>query len=380
MAVYKVIQDIEAEDKLLGPLTLKSFIYAAIAGVLIFIDFRLLVASGPFIIRFVVMLVLFFPMLLFGVLASPIGRDQPTEVWLLSHVRFMVKPRLRKWDQSGISQLVTITAPKREERQLTKNLSQTEVQSRLQALAGTLDSRGWVVKNSTVNLSGQADYLDDTTTGSDRLVAPSNYSQPGQVVDIHPADDILDEENNATAQHFNELMRKADEDRKQSIIAKINDARKSGVDITAGNNIGFMDDNQKSSNRPPSEPTPVVSMQAQPVQDDIDDADIIDDSMAEEAAALLERKHIRDAEIHRLSAAFHPKGEVDAKTIKASSNSSSNTKQVNQPATVTAPPTAAKLELAQSGNDLSVASIAHLANRGTHVEQVSPNEVIISLH
>src|ERR1700722_3089387 len=109
MAVYKVIQDIEAEDKLLGPLTLKSFIYAIVACVLGFVNFRLLLAGGPAVVRLPIILVLFFPMLLFAVLASPLGRDQPTEVWLLSHVRFLLKPRVRNWDQSGLLQLVTVT-------------------------------------------------------------------------------------------------------------------------------------------------------------------------------------------------------------------------------------------------------------------------------
>src|ERR1051325_10816577 len=107
MAVYKVIQDIEAEDKLLGPLTLKGFIYALIAGALAFINFRLLLAPELGVVRWVLILVFLFPMLLFGVLASPLGREQPTEVWLLARVRFFLKPRRRIWDQSGISQLVT---------------------------------------------------------------------------------------------------------------------------------------------------------------------------------------------------------------------------------------------------------------------------------
>ncbi|MBI4033888.1 hypothetical protein HY379_02715 [Candidatus Saccharibacteria bacterium] len=41
---------------------------------------------------------------------------------------------------------------------------------------------------------------------------------------------------------------------------------------------------------------------------------------------------------------------------------------------------AAKLELAQSGNDLSVASIQKLANRQPRVQQVGPGEVVITLH
>ncbi len=42
MATYKVIQDIEAEDKFVGPLTLKQFIFACITVVLGYLSFLLL--------------------------------------------------------------------------------------------------------------------------------------------------------------------------------------------------------------------------------------------------------------------------------------------------------------------------------------------------
>src|SRR4051812_20205059 len=110
MAVYKVIQDIEAEDRLLGPLTFKGLVYAIIAAGLGFINFKLLISSaGPF--KWFMILLLMLPMILFGVLASPLGRDQPTEVWLLARLRFFTKPRLRIWNQMGLTNLVTITAP-----------------------------------------------------------------------------------------------------------------------------------------------------------------------------------------------------------------------------------------------------------------------------
>lgn len=58
MATYKVIQDIEAEDKLVGPLTLRQFIYAAIAAVCAYISF-LGVSKGAYFI-----LVIFGPIML----------------------------------------------------------------------------------------------------------------------------------------------------------------------------------------------------------------------------------------------------------------------------------------------------------------------------
>jgi hypothetical protein len=104
MAVYKVIQDIEAEDKLVGPLTLKGFVYAAIAGISAYIDFRLAVSGAAAPLKLVFMTIFAFPTILFGVLASPLGREQPTEVWLLSRIRFFLKPRERIWDQEGMSE------------------------------------------------------------------------------------------------------------------------------------------------------------------------------------------------------------------------------------------------------------------------------------
>jgi hypothetical protein len=197
MAVYKVIQDIEAEDKLLGPLTFKGLIYAGIAVTCGFINVKLLAVTALGPVKWLFILLLVFPMLLFGILASPLGRDQPTEVWLLARLRFFLKPRLRVWDQFGVTHLVTITAPKRVARQLTKNLSSTEVTSRLQALAATLDSRGWAVKHINVNLSNAPGYWDQQDE-SERLVAAQDLVSEAPVVDIRAADDVLDEQNNPT--------------------------------------------------------------------------------------------------------------------------------------------------------------------------------------
>ena len=305
MAVYKVIQDIESEDKLLGPLTLKGFIYAAIAGLLAFINFRLLISSNLGLLRWPFILMFLLPMILFGVLASPLGREQPTEVWLLSRIQFLIRPRRRVWNQSGIRHLVTITAPKRVERHLTKEFNQIEVNSRLKALATTLDSRGWAVKNVNVNLSAGPGYLEDTRDGPDRLVSASSLPQDTQALDVHAADDILDEQNNPTAQKFKQLMEQAEDSRKEDVKARMKTATDSNEKV--------VDSNKK-------DPEPEAPLK--------------------EAGKPFESQ-------------FPP---------------------------VTASNDAAKLELAQSGSDLSVASIAHLANRKFGVRQVGPNEVEISLH
>jgi hypothetical protein len=344
MAVYKVIQDIEAEDKLLGPLTLKSFIYAAIAGVLAFINVRLLIAGGPIAVRLAIIFVLLFPMLLFGVLASPLGRDQPTEVWLLSRVRFLLKPRLRTWNQSGLSQLVTITVPKRLEKHLTKELSQTEVQSRLRALADTLDSRGWATKDVAVNVGTAPNYLQAGEDDSDRLVGPSSLSQDTSVIDLHASDDILDEQNNPTAQNFAALMQQADIDRKKSITDKIDAARADDNAAQASVDSTFLD------LQPANGQTGTTTFVGR---------NVVAPAASDDTPASTE--NVTEA----------------AKTATTAPIQTKNNQPL--PPQVTPEMQAAKLELAQSGNDLSVASIAHLANRKNQVQQIGPNEFVVAL-
>jgi hypothetical protein len=223
MAVYKLIQDIEAEDKLLGPLSLKAFIYALTAGFLAFLNFKIVTISGLGNFRWVLLLIFALPMLLFAVLASPLGGEQPTEVWLLSRVRFMVKPRKRVWDQTGLSHLVTITAPKKIERHLTKDLSQLEVQGRLQVLAMTMDSRGWAIKN--VNLNAAPAGIQQAEANSDRLVSATSVPQAAPIVDVRPDDDIMDEQNSPTAKKFLGLMRQKDAEHKQDLASIISGSK-----------------------------------------------------------------------------------------------------------------------------------------------------------
>src|SRR5262245_43987443 len=97
MASYKVIQDIEAEDKLVGPLSLRQFIYAGIAALCGYLSFFSL-SKGLGLLLFIFVP----PMLFTGFFAFPFGRDQPTEVWALAKIRFFLKSRKRIWDQSGV--------------------------------------------------------------------------------------------------------------------------------------------------------------------------------------------------------------------------------------------------------------------------------------
>lgn len=230
MATYKVLQDIEAEDKFVGPLTLKQFIFAGVAAVSVYLSVLSVTKHLKPLLFFTVPVIVFT-----GFLAWPWSRDQPTEVWAIAKLRFMFKPRRRIWNQTGIQELVTINAPKKVEKQVTNGLSSTEVKSRLKALANTIDSRGWAIKNVNVNLyAPPANLLADDD--SDRLLAVSTIA-PNQVptIDIRADEDMLDPQNNPTAQHLNELMSKYGHDQRAALMDKVK-------------HVGSSDSNDKSEN------------------------------------------------------------------------------------------------------------------------------------
>jgi hypothetical protein len=214
MAEYKVIQDVEAEDKLIGPLTLKQFIFACVSAGFAFVAF--LIASKTSALA----LVPFLPFIIVpGVLAAPFGKDQPTDIWLAAKIRFLITPHKRIWDQSGVKNLVNITAPKRITRQLTKNLNQQEVKSRLKALADIIDTRGWAAKSEDINLLTVP--LLETTNESDRLIDVGSAPMDVPDINITAADDILDTQNNLTAQKFDSLIKTSSAKQRQAVVARM---------------------------------------------------------------------------------------------------------------------------------------------------------------
>ena len=220
MATYKVIQDIEADDKFLGPLSLKQFIFAAIFIVCAYLSFFFVTKHVWFLS------IPLLPIMLVSVfLAFPWGRDQPTEIWLLAKLRFMVKPHVHVWDQSGMEELVSITAPKRPADEYTgDNLSQGEVKSRLKALADTIDTRGWAVKNSNVNLAPVASF-NTVLPSTDRLVDASSMAQTIPAIDVQATDDIMDVQYNPLAQQLDKMINKSEQTHRQATLQKMDDIR-----------------------------------------------------------------------------------------------------------------------------------------------------------
>ena len=193
MSVYKVPQDVEAEDKLLGPFSFRQFVFLIIAVIGIAIAYGLSTILLPLAI-IPVPIILFF-----GALALPLKKDQPMEVYLAAVISFMLKPKKRLWQPDGIERLVEVIAPKVEEKTYGNNYDQAEVQRRLSYLANLVDSQGWSIRGvNNPNSSMRADLFNE-----------------GQA-----ANDILDE-NSTTVQNINHLINQSDVRRRQEVIQKM---------------------------------------------------------------------------------------------------------------------------------------------------------------
>lgn len=144
MSRYKVAQDVEAEDKILGPFSFRQFIYLLVAAGGVALAWGLSQVFLPLAVIPVPII------LLFGTLALPLRKDQPMEVYLAAVISFYTKPRRRMWQPDGINSLIEITVPEKVEIERTKNLSQDEAERRLAYLSQLADSHGWSIRHTRV--------------------------------------------------------------------------------------------------------------------------------------------------------------------------------------------------------------------------------------
>lgn len=378
MATYKVIQDIEAEDKLIGPLTLRQFIYAGIGAVFLYLSYVLATRGAAF------MLVIFLPIAaVAGFFAFPWMRDQPTEVWALAKIRFILKPRKRIWNQSGVKELVTITVPKQLVTNFSNGLSQSEVRSRLRALATTIDTRGWAVKNANLNLATQG-----TVVASDRLIAPTRPVPTALEADVRASDDILDEKNNANAQRLQSMIDQKAKAHRSELVANLNKETPKTPKAPAANDYWFLNQPTTAAKIPNN----MVTFSTQVVTPGSDDNGASSPA-ADEASILAELDAHKDKSTGAYYGHMHT---ISPLSKQGSAPVSPVAQPTPQPATpppampATPAPTpvpqnanapvtpqgqAAILQLA-SNNDLDVATIAREAGRAAP----QSDEVVIKLH
>lgn len=195
MSVHKVPQDVEADDKLLGPFSFRQFIYLVVAILGIAAAWGL---SRILLPLFIIPLPL---VLFFGALALPLRKDQPMETYLAAMVSFYLKPRRRLWDPDGTVSLIQIAAPPPDEVTRVKDLSQAEAARRFSYLADIVDTQGWSVRGVDAPVNGSAMTND-------------------ALLEAQGTQDILDQ-SAPVGQSFDHLIEATDARHKQAMLARM---------------------------------------------------------------------------------------------------------------------------------------------------------------
>ncbi|HJP81568.1 MAG TPA: PrgI family protein [Candidatus Saccharimonadales bacterium] len=346
MAVYKVPQDVEAEDKLIGPFSFRQFIYLIIAIVSIAVAWGL----GTL---FIPLAVIPLPLIVFfGALALPLRKDQPMEIYLAAVVSFYLKPRKRLWQPDGIQSLVEITAPKVVEIQRAKDLSQTEAERRLSYLANIVDTGGWAVRGV------------DT--------APDSSMQPDAFYDAQHAEDILDSEG-GVSQSFDAMISQSDAKRRQEMVNRMRQQvstpqpQPSYTPPDPYASLSAPATSTQPTTVPSNEPEPHLTYNPYPTS--------IHQAMINPLGS---NPAPRPQQVQQAASQPQP---VQQPTPQVSTPSTQPTPQTAAPITSEKPISPDIINLANNP-DLSIETIAHEADRihQKEKERLPDDEVVISLH
>ena len=183
MAQYKVPQDVEAEDKLLGPFTFRQFIYLLIAAA------GVAGAWGLFQLFPLLALIPLPFVFFFGILALPVRKDQPMETYLAAVISFYLKPNRRVWTAGQRESTIKIIAPKKAEKSRTRNITEDEASHRLSFLASIVDTEGYAIRGDSSmkdEYAAEADTIEDVLEADnpviDRIIEQEQTARKQELV------------------------------------------------------------------------------------------------------------------------------------------------------------------------------------------------------
>lgn len=266
MGTYKVPQDVEAEDKLLGPFSFRQFVYLMIVGLMAVLAWGLGTVFLPLAIIPLPIIVFF------GAIALPLRKDQPMETYLAAIVKFYLLPKKRIWQPDGIESLIEITAPKKVETPLAKNISETEAEKQIGYLATLVDTGGW------------------STRGVGSAINSDIYAEASTASDVMDTYDPL-------SQSIDQLMSKKTTEDRQELIEMFKSGKlvekEEEIEQTAPPSAKTLDQNIKEPNLDQIE-NAYASSQSEPSPDIIklatDNADLTVDLIAKQAQRVQEER------------------------------------------------------------------------------------------
>lgn len=136
---YKIPQNVNLEDKIFGPLTLKQFLIALGAGIVTFVSFSIFYTLSPLVFWAITVIA----WAVAGTFIFVRPNDQPFSKFIFSFIWFATKPSRRAWKRIPSLGEITLRDEHAVPKVTRKQPSESEVRSKLQHLAHVVDTRGW---------------------------------------------------------------------------------------------------------------------------------------------------------------------------------------------------------------------------------------------
>lgn len=217
MGQYKVPQNVESEDTILGPLTIKQFIYVVIAIGWGFVCWKIFAAALP--IAILLILPISGPLLALGLIRR---EGQSFETYFIAMIRFVLVPRKRAWLKDDTKVVIKHEEKKVETVELGP--SHEEVRGELRKLASIVDSRGRIPKGADVQA---ADANVAGSALSQRVVTPEATQVASEIISAKvsaPRTDMLDMQHNPQALAIGDLLKASGESVKAQAVANMQNA------------------------------------------------------------------------------------------------------------------------------------------------------------
>jgi hypothetical protein len=189
MSQYTIPQDVETEDKVIGPFGMRQLIYLGVTAAMIALAYGLFMLSP-------VLVVLPIPVALFFlIIALPLKKDQPMENWVAALIKFYLKPQKRAWQNDGQESFINVEEAMEVDEVTVKDIVGEEAEKRISFLSQLVDSEGWATRgiNAPIGAStsavsndiimesnGVVDMFDSThsaTVGSELAQSQTDYRQ-----------------------------------------------------------------------------------------------------------------------------------------------------------------------------------------------------------
>ena len=192
MAEHKVPQDVEADDKLIGPFSFRQFCYLMVAFGAGALGYILSQIALP-------LALLPLPIILFFLaIALPLRKEQPMEIYLSAVARYFLSSKTRLWHAEGEDLRVEVMAPEIiDKSSLVKKIEGEEVSRRLSFLSNISDTRGWSTRGLSTPMANNTNLNDDFANSA---------SSVQDMMDDDSMDDLLDKSNKKLKQNAIDKM------------------------------------------------------------------------------------------------------------------------------------------------------------------------------